>query len=334
MTNPSPRPGNRRVAVVGCKHTTLDLIAGLSRHHIAIDHCVTIDTAKAAAQEVAGYHDLRAELDARAIPYTIAETYSLKSDGDREQLLALGLDALLVMGWQRLIPDWWLESLSVGAFGMHGSFKPLPHGRGRSPLNWSLIQNRTLFFTHLFQYLPGVDDGPVVGVQRFDITPFDSCHTLHHKNMIASTKLIAAHLPALLDGSAVRTPQPAEPASFWPKRTADDGVIVWSDTTTDIYNLVRAVTHPFPGAFTFLDDDRSRRVIVWRAIPFDSHLEWPGASAGEVLEVFYDGTFVVKTGDTTLLVLEAEGGALTGADIGRRFGQAGIARKSWPDLPT
>lgn len=324
----------RRVAVVGCKHTTIDLIAGLARRGIVVDHCVTISPEKAAAQDVAGYFDVRPTLGERDIPYTVADTYALKSDDDRTRLLALKLDALLVMGWQRLIPDWWLESLSVGAFGMHGSFKPLPHGRGRSPMNWSLIQNRSLFFTHLFQYLPGVDDGPVIGAQRFDITPFDDCHTLHHKNMIASTQLLAAHLPSLLDGSAVRTPQPDEGASFWPKRTADDGLVYWSDTTTDIYNLVRAVTRPFPGAFTYLDDRQGASVRIWRAIPFDSHLTWSGSVPGEIVEVLYDGTFVVRTGDTTLLVLESEGHEFTIDDVGRRLGHGGVARKRWENLPT
>ena len=111
----------KRIAVVGCKHTTRDLIEGLRRHGISPAHCVIITPEKGAEQEVAGYFDLRPFLDRIGVPYTLARKYSLKSDEDRATLLALGLDMLLVMGWQRLIPDWWLESLSVGAFGMHGS---------------------------------------------------------------------------------------------------------------------------------------------------------------------------------------------------------------------
>src|SRR3989338_7611323 len=100
----------KKVAVVGCKHTTKDLILGLERYWLKIDHCITISPKKGIDQKVAGYMDLR--------PF--------------------------------------LKSLSVGAFGMHGSSKPLPFGRGRSPINWSLIQDKKIFYTHLFQYLPGV----------------------------------------------------------------------------------------------------------------------------------------------------------------------------------
>ena len=330
----NPVAGGRRVGVVGCKHTTRDFIAGLVRAGIRVDHCVTIAPDKAVEQRVAGYYDLRPFLDERGIPYTVADTYSLKQDVDAQRITALKLDCLLVMGWQRLIPDWWLSGLSVGAFGMHGSFKPLPHGRGRSPMNWSIIQGRTLFFTHLFQYLPGVDNGPVVGAQMFDLTPFDTAHTAHFKNMLACIRLCAAHVPHLLSGTANLRPQMEHGVSFWPKRGEEDGLIYWSDTSTDIYNLVRAVTRPFPGAFGYLDDDAKKVVRVWRAAPFDTHLVWPTARPGEVVEVFYDGSFIVKTGDTSLIVLESEGHGFTEADIGRRLGHAGVERKQWANLPS
>ena len=296
MKHPS-KPINKRVAVVGCKHTTLDLICGLMRHRFAIDHCITITSEKAKEQQVAGFLDLMPFLKQWGIPTTIAQKYNLRSERDKETFLALKLDMLLVMGWQRLIPDWFLESLSIGAFGMHGSSLPLPHGRGRSPMNWSLIQNKKLFYTHLFQYKPGVDDGPVVGVQTFDINEFDDCHTLHFKNMVSMTQLCMEHLPALLDGSAVLIPQSTEGISYYPKRTAEDGLIYWQDSALDIYNLVRAVTRPFPGAFSFLDDDPEKKVFIWRAQPFDTRLRYPEARCGEIVEVFYDGEFVVRTGD-------------------------------------
>jgi len=324
----------KRVAVVGCKHTTQDLLLGLDRAQLRADHVVTISPQKAADQQVAGYHDLRPLLQSLDLPHYTARKYGLKSDEDRKQLLALELDLLLVIGWQRLIPSWWLESLSIGAFGMHGSFKPLPHGRGRSPMNWSLLQGRRYFFTHLFQYLPGVDDGPVVGRQMFELTPFDTCLTAHFKNQVAMLKICVAALPGLLDGTAPRSEQDAGSASYWPKRAAEDGLVYWSDTTADVYNLIRAVTRPFPGAFAYLDDDPAARVTLWRAIPFDSLLDYAQARAGEIVEVFYDGSLVVKTGDTTLLVQESEGHAFSAADVGRRLGHLDAPRKQWDPLPS
>src|SRR3989338_8815129 len=187
----------KKVAVVGCKHTTKDLILGLERYGLKIDHCITISPKKGIDQKVAGYMDLRPFLKSKFIPYTMTQSYNLKNEEDKKALLALKLHMLLVMGWQRLIPNWFLKSLSVGAFGMHGSSKPLPFGRGRSPINWSLIQDKKIFYTHLFQYLPGVDNGPIIGVQKFDINPYDNCLTLHFKNIISMVRLCADYIQIL-----------------------------------------------------------------------------------------------------------------------------------------
>ena len=170
-------------------------------------------------------------------------------------------------------------------------------------------------------------------MQKFDINSFDTCHTLHLKNMVSMVQLCARLLPSILDRTAVLTPQPKAPPSYWPKRTAEDGLIFWEDGSQQIYDLVRAVTRPFPGAFTFLDDDTARKVFIWRAIPFDMQLQWPGSIPGVIVEVFYDGSFVVRTGDSTLLVLESEGHSFCHHDIGRRVGAAGTPRKIWESLP-
>ena len=94
------------------------------------------------------------------------------------------------------------------------------------------------------------------------------------------------------------------------------------------------MTRPFPGAFAYLDDDRQQRVTLWRIIPFDSHLTWPSARPGEILAVFYDGSVLVKTGTTSVLVLESEGHTFSEQDVGRRLGDGGTVRRVWDDLPT
>ena len=327
------RDTNKRVAVAGCKHTTLELLTGLEQRGFTVDHCITLSPEQGAHHKVAGYMDLRPFLEGKGLPYTVVKQYSLNSPEDREAVSALELDALLVMGWQRLIPAWFLERLSIGAFGMHGSSKPLPHGRGRSPMNWSLIQNKDCFYTHLFRYRPGVDDGEIAAVQVFDITPFDTCLTLHYKNTLSMIGLLERSLPALLEGTAKLTPQPTEGATYYPKRAEEDGLIYWTDSTLEIYNLVRAATRPFPGAFSFLDNQTEKKVWIWRAIPFDTRLAWPDAVPGQVVAVFGEGAFVVRTGDSSLLVQECEGARLTHGDVGRRFGDLGTPRKVWRDLP-
>jgi len=324
---------SKRIAVVGSKHTTYDFLLGMIRRGFKIDHCITLTPEKAEEQGVAGYYNLVPLLNELRIPYSHPRQYNLDTDEDREKMLGLELDLLLLIGWQRLIPDWWLNALSIGAFGTHGSSKPLPHGRGRSPMNWSLIQGKTQFCTHLFKCNVGVDDGPIVAMKTFDISPFDDCHSLHLKNTLAMLEMCREYVPLLLEGKANLYTQPVGKATYYPKRTAEDGLLYWSERTEDLYNQVRAVTRPFPGAFTFLDNDPAKQIQIWKGIPFDRELRWPSSKPGEILEVFYDGTFVVKTKDSSFLVQESGGHRFSSDDIGRHFGELGKPKKIWPNLP-
>ena len=79
------------------------------------------------------------------------------------------IDLLIVVGWQRLIPGWLINQLTVGAFGMCGSSQPLPKRRGRSPMVWSILEKRSHFLTNLFRYDEGIDSGMIVSTLRFNI---------------------------------------------------------------------------------------------------------------------------------------------------------------------
>ncbi len=187
---------------------------------------------------------------------------------------------------------------------MHGSAEPLPRGRGRSPMNWSIIEGRDRFYTNLFKYDPGVDSGEIVGAQRFDITERDTIRSLRHKNTLSQIKLLLDHLPDLLADKAEFVPQPTDvEPTYYPKRTPDDGVIDWRDPVVRVDRLVRAVTRPYPGAFTSLG---GKRINIWSGIPFDTHLRFEDAQPGEIVGVFHDNTFTVRCGDVAYYVNDWE----------------------------
>ena len=119
--------------------------------------------------------------------------------------------------------------------------------------------------------------------------------------------------------------------SYYPKRSKEDGIIFWEDSTEDIHNLIKAVTRPFPGAFSFLEN--KTKVTIWNAQPFDNHIEWPNSNFGEILEVFEEGYFLVKTGDSTILVKEYEGITINKKQKGMILHNNHIQRKHWGELP-
>lgn len=324
----------KRVGVAGCKHTTRDFIRRLADEGYVIDHLITISPDKGESQKVAGYEDLRPFADEMGILYTIVDRYSMKfkqsEQEKKEEVLALNLDMLFVIGWQRLIPEWFLDRLSLGAFGMHGSSEPLPRGRGRSPMNWSILEDRTSFMTHLFKYDPGVDSGAIVAMQKFDIYPWDDANTLHMKNRIAMTKLVMRHIADIMTGRVVYTRQRLElGANHYRRRNEEDGRVVWDDLhMKDLHNHIRCQNRPFPGAFSHLNGEDDR-FYFWQSHPFDSHILYYGKLPGTVVETFYDGSFLVATWDGSVRVYDYTSPFGEPPAIGDRFHNRPLSQ---PDL--
>jgi methionyl-tRNA formyltransferase len=285
----------------GCLPLGKDITRYLAANGARVDHLVSLSAADAERHSVANYaayDDLAAELE---IPLYLAESYALTGDRDLRFFRDGRFDVLLMGGWQRLFPEAVLKTLAVGGIGIHGSSEFLPVGRGRSPVNWSLIEGKRRFIQQLFLMQTGADDGDVISYDAFDINEWDDCHTLHEKSAIVSKRLMLEILTRLREGGTLpATPQRGEP-SYYPKRTPEDGAIDWSRTVFDIYNLVRALTHPFPGAFSYL---RGEKAFIWRAQPFDTRITYLGRAYGEVVERFESGEFVVNCHSGLLLVRE------------------------------
>lgn len=296
-----------RLAVFGCKATTRFLLENLELPY-PVRYLITLSPEAGMKHEVADYYDLKPWAEARGIAVYQAHYYSLKHADDIAYLKNLQLDIAFVIGWQRLIPAEVLSSLRIGAFGMHGSAANLPRGRGRSPMNWSLIEGRQAFYTNLFLYDPGVDSGDVVDTFKFQITPSDTAETLHFKNTLAMKYLIERNIEALVRNEFRRIPQDTSlMPTYYPKRTPDDGLIDWELDVTALERFIRAVTRPFAGAFTFLGDEVVR---IWRAQVFDVHdFGYERALPGTVVATFERGHFLVKCFGGLMLVTEYESNA-------------------------
>lgn len=288
----------KTIAIAANQSTGKDVLESLlaSGYHVA--YLINVGPEK--AHMIADYCDLAGLARVKGIELLRPPTYAMNDAGSSALFEGLTIDMIITVGWQRLIPGWLLDRLSIGAFGMHGSSEPLPRGRGRSPMNWSILEDRKHFLTNLFRYDEGVDSGMIVATQQFDIFTWDTIRTLHHKNALAQVQLLLRKLPALLEGRAEFTPQDSSTeATYYPKRVPDDGVIDWHDTAERIHRLVRAVTRPYPGAFTFAGEDR---VFVWQGNPFDASLKFEGSKPGEIVAAFHDQSFVVRCGDISFCV--------------------------------
>lgn len=275
----------KRIAIVGCKSTTQFMLKSLYRQ-LPISHCITISPEQGARHEVADYCDLEETSRHLGIERYGAYKYSLKDPRDLNQIAQMKLDLAFVIGWQRLIPAEILAHISIGVFGMHGSSMNLPLGRGRSPMNWSLIEDRRFFYTNLFKYDAGVDSGDVLDTFVFSISAHDDAQTMHFKNTLAMKHLMLKNAERLLSGDFVLKRQPDKAPTYYPKRNPSDGLLDWGRDIFYLERFIRAVTRPFNGAYTYV---RRHRLTVYRSQIFETDVvdfgygELPTASVVEVL---------------------------------------------------
>lgn len=284
---------SNKIAIFGCKSTTQFLIENLSEF-IRIDYLITIDSKSASANQVADYTDLTEVCKKYGIEKYVAENYSLKNDKDFSHIKNLGIDVAFAVGWQRLVPANILKTLSVGAFGMHGSGMDLPLGRGRSPMNWAIIEGRKQFYTNLFMYDAGVDSGDVLDTFKFHISEQDCAESMHFKNTLSMVYLIRENIDSLLrkDFSLKKQDNSVAP-TYYPKRKPENSLIDWNQDLHRIDRFIRAVAPPFNGAYSYINN--SNRILITKAQVFDpSDYGYGSLPTGSVVQIFPNGKFLVK----------------------------------------
>jgi len=189
--------------------------------------------------------------------------------------------------YRRILSKDLLSIPRLGALNLHGSL--LPRYRGRAPVNWAIVNGESETGVTLHYMVEKADAGDIVAQKRVRIDFDDTALTLYRKLTRAARELMAEMYPLLIEGRAPRTPQDHGLATKFGGRRPEDGRIDWRRPAVEIYNLVRAVTHPYPGAFTFL---RGKKLFVWKA---DLDRQGGAADSGAVLAIDDKGVRVAAS---------------------------------------
>jgi methionyl-tRNA formyltransferase len=205
-------------------------------------------------------------------------------------------DIIFSFYYRYMIPKEILEIPRIGAFNLHGSL--LPRFRGRCPVNWVLIEGETETGLTLHYMLEKPDAGDIIAQRSIPIDFEDTAFTLFSKMAEEARILMKGILPCLEDGSFARISQAGlGSSSYFGGRKPEDGIIRWEKDAASIYNLTRATTHPYPGAFTYLD---GHRLFIWKAHPEEGSWSFlPGT-------VISSRPFLVNTGKGVLRVLRVQ----------------------------
>jgi len=229
-----------------------------------------------------------------------------------ERIKEMAPDIIFSFYYRKMVSKKILAIPAQGALNLHGSL--LPRYRGRSPINWVLVNGESEAGVSLHYMTPRPDDGDIVAQAAIPIGEEDTALTLFEKAVEASRELLDETLPLLASGTAGRTPQDHSLATYFGGRCPADGKIDWSGSARQVNNLIRAVTHPYPGAFTFSGD---QKIFIWKAkiTPLDRKAE-----PGTVISI---NPLIVACGEDSLEISRAqsEGSILrTGHQVAEELG--------------
>jgi len=212
-----------------------------------------------------------------------------------DRIKSLRPDWLFVLGFSQILSDELLNIPKDGAIGGHPTM--LPKNRGRAPLTWAIIKGLSKTGFTLFHLSENVDEGDIIAQEEIPISPDETVLDLLDKVTYTSAKLLEEVLPDLLAHKEPRIKQDSGKANYWEKRTPKDGIIDWNNTTKELYAWVRALTKPYPGAFSFY---KGKKLIIWDAVQSKTK-----GKPGKILNMS-DGYFIVGTKDSSLKVTEFE----------------------------
>lgn len=204
-------------------------------------------------------------------------------------------DLILVMGWSQLLKKEIIKIPPLGVIGSHPT--ELPKYRGRAPIPWTILKGLKQSALTFFYIDEGVDDGDIIDQRHFIISNNDDASSLYKKMTSLGKKMLLENLPLIENKIVVRKKQDTSKfIEAWSKRTKEDGKINWNDSSIEIHKLIRATTHPYPGAYTYF---KNKELIIWKSNYIDDSICEPG-----VIKEICDEFIIVGTGCGRIKILE------------------------------
>ena len=243
----------------------------LAKVGIAIQLVVTrLDKPKGRGMEMA---ESPVKQSAAALGLPIAQPPAIKNNTEfRAQLEALKPDAIVVVGYGRIIPQWMIDLPPLGNINLHSSL--LPKYRGAAPVQWAIASGETVTGVTTMRIDAGLDTGDILLQHEMNVTPEDTAVTLSPKLAAIGADLVVQTLRHLRDGSIHPQPQDHAKASLAPILQKEDGRIDFHRSAKEILDRLRGF-QPWPGAYTTF---RGKQLVICGArIARHAPIQEPGS---------------------------------------------------------
>ncbi|SDA92728.1 methionyl-tRNA formyltransferase [Sinorhizobium sp. NFACC03] len=220
----------------------------------------------------------------------IIETADINDAATLRSLRHVDPDVILVVGWSQICGQAFRKVPRWGCLGFHPA--ALPRLRGRAVIPWTILVGEKTTGSTLFWLDEGTDSGPIVLQRLFDVAADETARSLYDKHTRNLAEMIVETVEALENGPVPGIPQDATQASYCAKRTPEDGLIDWSRCASDVERHVRALGEPYPGAFTYL---RDQKIAIGKARLWYQTGRYIGLTAQ--VQAYTEAGFLVRCGD-------------------------------------
>lgn len=227
-----------------------------------------------------------------------------------DSIRKLSPDAILVVGYRKIIPNETLEIPKQGIIALHASL--LPKYRGQAPLNWAIINGENKTGITMFFMDEGIDTGDIIAQKETAIMPDETIVEIKERIIKLAGELIKEYMPLIEGGTAPRFKQPTE-GTYGCRRIPSDSLIDWNKSAKEVYNLIRAC-EPSYAAYTYFN---GKKLFILKASIYDGQTTYIG-TLGQVGMVFKeDRSSLVVTGHGCIKVsvVKEEGGESVPASV-------------------
>lgn len=226
----------------------------------------------------------------------VAQPEKIKNNPEfRARLEAIKPDAIIVVAYGRIIPEWMLNLPRWGNLNLHASL--LPKYRGAAPIQWAVANGETITGATTMRIDQGLDTGDILLQRSLPIEPDQTAEQLFPLLAKSGADLMIETLEGLEAGSIQPIPQDNSAASLAPILEREDALVDFARSAGEIYNRWRGF-QPWPGAYTFF---RGKKLTLHRLIPAGSM----AAPRGE-MTVEGDRLFVAAGSASSLELLEVQ----------------------------
>ncbi len=211
-------------------------------------------------------------------------------------------DLMVIADYKYLFPLEVLQFPPLGVINFHPSLLPLY--RGRAPVNWAMINDEEECGLTVHFVDEGMDTGDIILQERIEIRDEDTIADIHEKYFPLYQRMAEDVIRLFKEERIPRIVQDYTRATAFPKRSPEDGLVIWAKSSRQVYNFVRAITYPYPGAFTFLN---GQKYMIWACQLHPSNSErFQKYRVGQICAVESDG-ILVRTSDGVIKITHIEG---------------------------